>query len=48
MLYSLLVDVDFYKKEAKEIVQVKAKLEAVEDERLAAFKRWEQLEESGA
>ncbi len=45
-LYGILADVDFYKKDAKEILQTKAKLESVEDELLAAFERWEYLEQS--
>ena len=45
-LYRFLMDVDLYKKEAKEIIQAKAKLEAVEGELFAAFQRWEHLEES--
>ena len=46
-LYVLLADGDFYKKEATEIAQTKAKLEEVEDELLVVFERWEQLEELG-
>jgi len=46
-LCALLADGDFYKKEATEIAQTKAKLEEVEDELLVVFERWEQLEELG-
>ncbi len=46
-LYTALTDVNLYKKDAQQIGQLKSKLEAVEDELLAAFKRWEFLEGPG-
>lgn len=44
-LYAMLSDGDFYKKDSKEIAQIKERLEEVEDELLVVFERWEQLEE---
>jgi ATP-binding cassette subfamily F protein uup len=43
-IYTLLADVNFYQRDAKEIAQAKARLEAVEDELLRAFQRWAYLD----
>ncbi len=45
-LYALMADPAFFKKTPLEISQAKVKLEAVEEELLKAFERWEYLEES--
>ncbi|MBF0479122.1 MAG: ATP-binding cassette domain-containing protein [Candidatus Omnitrophica bacterium] len=44
--YELMADPAFFKKEPAEIAKIKAELEQVEDDLLAAFQRWELLEEN--
>ncbi len=44
-LYAMLAGPAFYQKEPKEIATVKAQLEALEDDLLATYQRWECLED---
>jgi ATP-binding cassette subfamily F protein uup len=43
-MLEILADPNFYKQDPKEIIKGKAELEAIEDELLAVFQRWEYLE----
>jgi len=45
-IFTLLSDINFYQRDPKEIASTKARLEAVEDELLVAYQRWELLEDS--
>lgn len=45
-IYALLADTSFYQRPPLEIARTKTRLESLEDELLAAFERWEYLEDS--
>ncbi len=45
-LYELLADIAFYQRDPKEVEKAKARADAVDEELLRAYKRWEYLENS--
>jgi ATP-binding cassette subfamily F protein uup len=45
-LYELMADVSFYQRDSQEVAQTKARAEAIVDELLKVYERWEELESS--
>ena len=43
-LYALLADISFYQKDPKEVAKAQARVEAIGEELLRAYERWEYLE----
>jgi ATP-binding cassette subfamily F protein uup len=43
-IYEQMAEPSFYQKEPKEIAHIKVQLEALEDDLLTSFERWESLE----
>jgi hypothetical protein len=45
-IFIMLADINFYQKDPKDIARVNARLEALAQELLEAYQRWEYLEAS--
>jgi ATP-binding cassette subfamily F protein uup len=45
-LYEILADISFYQRDPKEVAQTKGRADAVDEELLRAYQRWEYLESS--